>query len=294
MSEKTFSPTKITTLTLAVVLVLSSFAGTLNFAGGQSPIFAVQPAGSASEIAALEATVEANGGWNASLQTIYDGIALGETSVDELLNAVNSISVSSTAAAESVFYWNFELSKFGVNVNTATLEAALNVVQMLPNVGGLPNDYSMGGTASFILYNRFDLYAYQWAAQLGYETSKWNLNAAYTVFNDAVVGYGEPILWVESNGKGTGIGYGPRYYDECAETFDMYLTFWLLGIPTALSQAEGWWSWTNANLWNTTAYSGGSFYEYALTGSRLLLNAKWAGWISLPGNSTITTHQCQT
>ena len=50
---------------------------------------------------------------------------------------------------------------------------------MLPAVGGLPDDYSNVGTASFEVYNRYDLYAYHWAAQLGYETSKWNLTQAY-------------------------------------------------------------------------------------------------------------------
>ncbi len=109
----------------------------------------MQPAGSASEIAALEATVEANGGWNSSLQTIYDGIALGQTTVAELQNAVDSINITSTSAAETVFYWYFELSKFGVPINATTIEAALNEMTMLPSIGGLPDDYSNSGTASF-------------------------------------------------------------------------------------------------------------------------------------------------
>ena len=83
--------------------------------------------------------------------------------------------------------------------------------------------------ASFLVYNRYDLYAYQWASQLDYETSKWNLTAAYAVFNDSVTAYGKPVLSVGDNETGWGIGYGSRYYDEGAETIDMYLTFWLLG-----------------------------------------------------------------
>ncbi len=133
-------------------------------------------------------------------------------------------------------------------------------------VGGLPYDFdnvNAGvGIASFLLYNRFDLYAYQWADQLNYETSKWNLSAAYAVFNYGVAEYGKPVLCIGSDGNGWGISYGPRYYDECGETVDMYLTFWLLGVPDALVQAEYWWNWTNANLWDTTC-SGGSFYKYA-------------------------------
>jgi hypothetical protein len=220
--------------------------------------------GSAAEIAALEAAVEANGGWNRSLQTIYDGIALGQTTVSELQNAVDSISITSTSAAETVFYWYLELGKFGVPINATTIEAALNEVTMLPGVGGLPDDYSNFGVPSFIVYDRYDLFAYQWASQLGYETSKWNLTQAYTVFNNGVINNSEPVLCVQSNGQGWGISYGPRYYDESAETIDMYLTFWQLGIPEALTQAENWWNWTNSNLWKIDSSTGTGYYEYAL------------------------------
>ena len=263
---------KITTLTLTAVLIISCFTGVLTFASGQAFGFQSQPIGSAAEIAALEATVEAYGGWNSSLQTIYDGIALGQTTVGELQNAVDSINITSTSAAETVFFWYFELSKFGVGINATTIEAALNDTQMLPGVGGLPDDYDNINVSpnipSFLVYNRYDLYAYQWATQLSYETSKWNLTMAYTVFNNGVtnnsVGYSEPVLCVGSNGQGWGIGYGPRYYDECAETIDMYLTFWQLGIPDALAQAEGWWNWTNSNLWEIDGSTGTGYYKYAL------------------------------
>ena len=262
MPKKTLKPTQIVTVGLIALMLLSCFFSVEHAANGQNVIFAVQPSGSAAEIAALEASIGANGGWNYNLQTIYDGIALGETTVAELQAAVDSLSITSTAAAETVFYWYHELGKFGVGINATTIEAALNETNMLPGVGGLPDDYSDGGKPAFILYNRYDLYAYQWASQLGYDASKWNLPKAYDVFNSDVISYGKPILYVEAN-NGSAIDYGPRYYDECAETFDMYLTFWLLGIPDALSQAEGWWNWTNSNLWNTSGYPGGSFYEYA-------------------------------
>ena len=267
MSGKVLNLTKIITLALSF-LILSCSVVELNFVAGQTSTFPTQPQGSASEIAALESSVEAHGGWNSSLQTIYDGIVLGQTTVSQLQKAVDAVKITSTSAAETVFYWYFELSKFGVSINATTIKAALNEVTMLPIIGGLPYDYDNTNTglniASFLVYSRYDLYAYQWAAQLGYETSKWNLSAAYEVFNNGVSAYGEPVLCVGSNGVGWGIGYGPRYYDECAETIDMYLTFWLLGISDALTQAQHWWNWANAKLWDTTDYSDGSFYEYAL------------------------------
>ncbi len=261
MPKKSLKLTQIATFVLAFLLILSYFSSVERFTYGQTAVFSTQQTGSASAISSLESSVEEHGGWNSSLQTIYDGIALGQTTVSQLQNAVDSISITSTNAAETVFYWYFELSKFGVAINATTIEAALNEVTMLPNISGLPDDYNNNNVspnvASFLVYNRYDLYAYQWAVQLGYETSKWNLQAAYTVFNNGVNAYGKPVLCVGSDGKGWGINYGPRYYDECAETIDMYLTFWLLGIPSALTQAEYWWNWTNANLWD------GDFYKYA-------------------------------
>jgi hypothetical protein len=269
MAKKALKLTQITTLSLTAVLILSCFVGAVSFVGGETTNFSTQSPGSASVIAALENSINANGGWNSSLQTIYDGIALGETTVSQLQTAVDSININSTAAAETVFYWYFELSKFGVSINETTIEAALNEVTILPNVGGLPYDYSNPNTssniASFLVYNRYDLYAYQWASQLGYETSKWNLTAAYAVFNDSVTAYGKPVLCVGDNQVGWGISYGPRYYDEGAETIDMYLTFWLLGETDGLTQAQYWWNWVNSNLWDTTDSSNGDFYKYALS-----------------------------
>jgi hypothetical protein len=269
MAKKALKLKQITTLSLTVVLILSCFVGAVSFVGGETTNFSTQSPGSASVIAALENSINANGGWNSSLQTIYDGIALGETTVSQLQTAVDAVNINSTSAAETVFYWYFELSKFGVSINETTIEAALNEVTMLPNAGGLPYDYSnpnaSSNIASFLVYNRYDLYAYQWASQLDYETSKWNLTAAYAVFNDSVTAYGKPVLSVGDNETGWGIGYGSRYYDEGAETIDMYLTFWLLGEPDGLTQAQYWWNWVNSNLWDTADYSGGSFYKYAIS-----------------------------
>ena len=115
---------------------------------------------------------------------------------------MDAINIDSTSAAETVFYWYFELSKLGVGINETTIEAALDEVTMLPTIGGLPYDYYNGyngGIESFLIYNRYDLYAYQWAAQLNYETSRWNLTAAYEVFTDSVNAYGQPVLTVGDN-----------------------------------------------------------------------------------------------
>ncbi len=252
---------RITTITLAALLILSCFVETTSFANGETHIFSKQSGGSASAIATLSSSIEANGGWNSSLQTIYNGIALGKTTVSQLQKAVDAIDITSTSTAEAVFYWYIQLNKFGVNINETTIKKALDTVTMLPTIGGLPYDYSNSGTASFFLHNRYSLYAYQWAEQLNYQTSKWNLSQAYKVFNDSVTAYGKPVLCVGSDRRGWGISYGPRYYDECAETIDTYLIFNLQGIDDGLVQAKYWWKWENANLWVNG--SNGQYYKYA-------------------------------
>jgi hypothetical protein len=257
-----------TALLLVALMVTVCFVGVIGFALGaedQASGVATQPSGSAAIIEEFVSTVAGNAGWNSSLQTIYDGIALGQTTVSQLQAAVDSINVTSTSSAEAVFYWYVQLNKLGVAINETTIKAALDATQMLPNVGGLPYNFYNSNTlkASFIVYNRYDLYAYQWAEQLNYQTDKWNLTQAYGVFNNSVTAYGKPVLCVGANQVGWGISYGPRYYDECAETIDMYATFWKLGIPDGLVQAERWWNWANAHLWvnSTTGY----FYKYGLS-----------------------------
>ncbi|MCW4029559.1 MAG: hypothetical protein NWE92_07930 [Candidatus Bathyarchaeota archaeon] len=268
-SKQATKPLQSATALLWVALMVTvCFVGIIGFAVGaedQTGEVATQSTGSAAIIEELVATVADNGGWNSSLQTIYDGIALGQTTVSQLQAAVDSINVTSTSSAENVFYWYVQLNKLGVPINETTIKAALDAVQMLPDVGGLPYNFYNSNTlkASFIVYNRHDLYAYQWADQLNYQTSKWNLTQAYDVFNNSVTAYGKPVLCVGANQVGWGISYGPRYYDECAETIDMYATFWKLGIPDGLVQAERWWNWANAHLWvNSTA---GYFYKYGLS-----------------------------
>ncbi|MCW4000741.1 MAG: hypothetical protein NWE93_10920 [Candidatus Bathyarchaeota archaeon] len=265
MTKRNLKSANATVIMLVAFLLLSCFASVSQPAQAQSENVTTQPRGSAAVIADLVGNVGGNAGWNSTLQTIYDGLALGQTTVSQLQEAVDSINVTSASSAEAVFYWYFQLSKLGVGINSTTIKAALDAMPMLPSVGGLPNNYQRSGTASFLINNRFNLYAYQWAAQLDYQTAKWNLTQAYSVFNSTVSSYGKPLLCVGSDGKGWGIDYGPRYYDECAQTIDMYLTFYLMGIPDGAKQAQYWWNWENQNLWTTTTWQ--SYYKYALKNS---------------------------
>jgi len=267
MSKKHSKARHTVVIILMVALILSCVAGCKsNFAEAQTEIGATQPRGSAAVIADLIGNVSDHGGWNRTRQTMYAGIAMGQTTIAQLQQAVDSINATSTGDVETVFYWYYQLSKLGVGINATTIKAALDAMPMLPNVGCLPYNYLNSGVPSFLVNNRFDLYAYQWAAQLNYQPSKWNLTAAYLFFNNTVFAYGKPVFCIGSDGKGWGISYGPRYYDECAQTIDVYLTFWLLGIPDGLRQAQYWWNWENANLWTNTS-SGQGYYKYALNRS---------------------------
>ncbi len=133
MVKKIFNAIHATALFIIVFLSVSCFSGAVSVVGGEASDLVTQTMGSASVIASLESSVGANGGWNSSLQSIYDGIVLGQTTVGQLQGAVDAINVNSTSAAESVFYWYFELAKFGVAINVTTVEAALNEVSMLPS-----------------------------------------------------------------------------------------------------------------------------------------------------------------
>ncbi len=262
MTKKELPTLKTLAVVLTAALLLSCFfSGTSNFAYAQT--VSTQSRGSAEAILDLIGNVSTHGDWNSTYQIIYDGITLGQTTITELQNSIDAININSSSTAETAFYWYYQLSKLGACINSTTIKNALNTMPMLPNVGCLPFNYLNSGTPSFLINNRYILYAYQWASQLDYETEKWNLTSAYNCFNNTVNSYGKPILCVGSDGKGWGIINGPRFYDECAQTIDMYLTFWLLGIEDGLKQAQFWWNWTNEHLW-TNSISGQGYYKYSV------------------------------
>jgi len=218
--------------------------------------------GAASYIQNLVNNVTANGGWLQSIQTCYDGIALGQTNITQLQTLVDGLSGNPTANWQQIFYWYYVMGKFQVQINQTTIEAALDAAPMLQN--GLPFTDSSSGSPDFLVYNRYLVNAYAFAKTLNYDTGKWNITTAYNSFKTAITNLGKPALWISNTTVASGISYGPRYYDESAETIDMFLQFWEAGISDGMIQAEYWWNWTNSNLWNTQSYSGGSFYQYAL------------------------------
>ena len=220
-------------------------------------------AGAASYIQNLVNEVSANGGWSQSIQTCYDGIALGQTTISQLQKMVDSLSANVAANWQQIFYWYYVMQKFQVTLNQTTLKGALDAVPIMQN--GLPCTDSQSGSPDFIVYARYLINAYTLAQSLNYDTAKWNITTAYNSFKTAITNLGTPALWVSNIGIASGISYGPRLYDECAQTIDVFLQFWKAGIPDGMVEAENWWNWVNSNLWNTQTCSEGSFYEYSLS-----------------------------
>jgi hypothetical protein len=109
---------------------------------------------------------------------------------------------------------------------------------------------------------RYILNAYRYADQLGYQKEKWNVTAGYETYNSIYASARKPFLYGNSTYQ-YGIGYGPRYYDEAAETMDVFLRFYELGITEGLTKAEQVWNWINNNLWSADHWNYGF---------------NWAGW----------------
>jgi hypothetical protein len=219
--------------------------------------------GAAAQIANLINTISTNGGWLSSIQTCYDGIGLGQTNVTQLQTLVDSLGNNATSNWQQIFYWYYVMEKFHVSVNPLVIKAALDAAPMMQN--GLPITDNSQGYPAFSLYDRYIVHVYKLSETLNYETSKWNLTAAYNGYKNAIDTLGQPALWVSEVGNTSGIDYGPRYYDEGGQTAEMFLEFYKAGITDGIVQAEKWWDWTNKNLWNTFSSQNGMYYQYAVS-----------------------------
>jgi len=241
-------------VTVILAIMLFSFFGVALIASAQ--MVDAQP--SSSLIGNLETIVSAVN-YASSIDAVYQGMMVGKATMQQLVNAYNSL-----ANPTAILQWTPIMSKLGYS-NQTTVEWALDNQQMMSN--GLPDtgaDSLTGSPQSYLVYDRFLVLAYGYALQYSYDLTKWNLTKAYATFREAVDSANYPaLLWVDQNGVGSTISYGPRYYDECGETIDCFLDFYNLGINSALNDALATWIWTNNNLWS------GTNYNYALS---------WAGY----------------
>ena len=248
---------KSTTLFLLILLSSSIVAGLFNV----PPVRATGV--SSSLIGNLESVVGAVN-YTSNIDTIYQGMIVGETTLQQLINAYNALPTGSyidtgVSVASTVLYWTPIMAKLGYT-NQTTIEWALDNQTMMSD--GLPYTYLDGSQEAFLVYDRYMILAYGYAIEYNYDLAKWNLTQAYDSFKAAVVYSTYPaLLWIDQDGIPYTISYGPRYYDECGETIDAFLDFFNLGITSALNDALVTWLWTNNNLWN---YNGNGMYSYAL------------------------------
>jgi len=235
----------------------------------------------------LEAVVNSVN-YSSDIDAVYQGMIVGETSMQQLINAYNAL-----ISPSDILLWTPILSKLGYSNQTEVEWALDNQPTMsdgLPNTGA---DTLSGSSQAFLVYNRFLILAYGYAIQYNYDLSKWNLTKAYNSFKSSVDLVLNPaLLWADQDGSAHSISYGPRYYDECGETIDCFLDFYSLGITEALNDAFVTWFWTNNNLWNGTTYNyalNEAGYECEAGGFLQIALKLWQDKGSLPDAQNLLT-----
>ncbi len=134
-------------------------------------------------------------------------------------------------------------------VNSCLIDALEN----MPMCGSLPITYDTPD--SFLVYDRYMVNAYRYAQSLN--VSRWNLTIAYSDFVKAYVSGPEKsesgeMLYLNPEDN-TALSFSSRYYDEHAETLDMFLQFYLNGVEGSLAYADD--AWLNVQAhWNGKIY----------------------------------------
>jgi fibronectin type 3 domain-containing protein len=144
-------------------------------------------------------------------------------------------------------------------ISSGTLTALTD----MPMAGSLPDNfdaqsYGDPNSACYLVYDRYLIWAYQYAQQYGL-TSKWNAQQAFTDFSNL---YNKPpinshsgeMLFADPPGNWA-YSYSSRYYDEYAETLSVFVQLAEIGVPGAMAYADKAWAGVQA-LWN------GKYYEY--------------------------------
>ena len=134
-------------------------------------------------------------------------------------------------------------------IERATQEALSN----MPMLENLPLTWNYSGNPYYMVYYRFMLDAYRYAAQYG-QTAIWDKNAAYQELLATYLGAGQPSI-AYNPVTNTTFNWTPRYYDEAAETLDSLVK---LGGNDA-----GLWNYIQNHFWNGSIYGyNGANSEY--------------------------------
>jgi hypothetical protein len=122
-----------------------------------------------------------------------------------------------------------------------------------PMAGTLPANYPGD---LFLVYYRFEINGYKYAERLGYALSKWNKSQACSDFAKIFENCTSFIWSCDSSELVTG---DDRYYDGSAQTLDVFLKFYEIGVPEAIAYADDVWNRINNYSWL-------GYYPYHLGG----------------------------
>ncbi len=190
--------------------------------------------------------------WTDNIYTAYLGYILGTQTVSDLSTAFWNLPLTTSAQGMVVLYWAAILRKLGVE-NQTKVQWALDNVTIMAN--GLPQtglDALHSNKAFFSTYDRYAILGYYWADKYAYDTGKWNKTMAYANFDwtmdhatlpVALYVYYDNTTWVFNGAT------SPRYYDEAAQSLDVYQEFYDAGVTAALDKALNVWNVINNILW---------------------------------------------
>jgi hypothetical protein len=161
------------------------------------------------------------------------------------------------------------LAELNGYTSTAINDSVIVALQNFPMCGSLPitcwaNSYAPD---SFQVYDRYMINAYRYAEELN--VSGWNINQAFTDFATQYLKppqnsqYGE-MLWINPQ-ENYSKSFLSRYYDEHAETLDIFLEFALAGVNISISYNGQTLNVTNFmdDAWtNTQSHWNGAIYGY--------------------------------
>jgi hypothetical protein len=107
--------------------------------------------------------------------------------------------------------------------DSPTIEQAIQqALSNMPMLENLPLTWTYSGNPYYMVYHRFILNAYRYAALYG-QTEEWNQSAAYQELSATYQAAGEPSLAYNPVNQTILQSSAPRYYDEAAETLDSFV-----------------------------------------------------------------------
>jgi len=207
---------------------------------------------------------------NATIMNVNWAASDSWTSIMGQILAGQSLSTFDNAMSQDLSNGNYNDALFvarlasisGYSSPTITT-GTMTALQNMPMAGSLPNNfnaqnYGDPNSGCYLVYDRFLMWAYQYAQQYGL-TSKWNAQQA---FNDFSALYNKPpinshsgeMLFADPPGNWA-YSYSSRYFDEYAQTLSVFVQLAEMGVPGALAYADKAWNGVQS-LWN------GKYYVY--------------------------------